>query len=183
MVEMKKQETKENACLHLKADISQLLQRHCLPAVLFEEILLSFYKEKKRSKCKCKDICVIGHYQHGAAIARSFERISNEYYDKMIKKAVISRKITSFDLIFIGGSMDGWSTGSAKCEVLGLLTDDEYSQKCYLLKLSSFDYVPEKDRRVKDTKSCVKMFFKACDELDVKQSLIGNQMDLYNGRP
>ena len=183
MAEMEKQQTKENACLHLKADICQLLQRHYLPAVLFEEILLLFYKEKKRSKCQCKDICVIGHYQQGSGIARSYEKISNEYYDKMIKKATISRKITSFDLVLIGGSMDGWSTGSAKCEVLGLLTDDEYSQKCYLLKLSSYDYGPEKERRVKDTKSCVKMFFNACDELDLKPSLIENEMDLYNKQP
>ena len=183
MVKKEKQETRENACVQLKADIAQLLQKYGLPAILFEEIILLFYKEKKRSKCKCKDICVIGHYQQGAATAASFERISNEYYDKVLREAVIGRAVTSFNLVFIGGSMDGWSSGSGKCEVLGLLTDDAYSQKCYLLKLASYDYGAEKDTSIKDTKSCVKMFFDACKELKLGPSVIGREADLYDGEP
>ena len=180
---LRKKQTKENSCLQLKADIAQLMQRHSLPAILFEEILLLFFKEKKRSKCSCKDICVIGNYQHGSATAKKWNDISEKYLNQMLTFSVISRSVTSFNLVFFSGSMDGWSIGSMKCEVLGALTDDIQSQKCYLLQLSEYAYGEEKENNVKDTESCVRLFFDACKTLKITPSLIENEMELYDDKP
>ena len=171
MFKLRKQQTKENSCLLLKADIAQFMQRHSLPAILFEDILLLFFKEKNRSKCSFKDICVIGDYQDGSTTPRKWNDISQKYLNKMLTIAITSCNVTAFNLVFFSGSMDGWSTGNNQ------------SQKCYLLQLSEYTYGEEKENNVKDTASCVQLFFDACKTVNIFTSSIDNEMDLYDGKP
>lgn len=169
----KKKQKYHDDVLTLHADIvyGQLL--HSSSNIIFEEKIILFHNVNVRKKQK---LCEIGDFYHDQKQCIKWRDL---YYDYILS---VHRKIATrgrgvCDVVIIGGSMDGVTSGSMKVELISAFIKNPDRMRVVTIGCDEFEY-DGNTKKVKDVKSSVTAFYNALCENGMAPTIISDDDEL-----
>ena len=120
----------------------------------------------------------IGPKLTGKEIGARFRDILSLYLNIQLRYNVTAYSISSYNITFIGGSMDGIDIIPVKFTIGGILSGDDECLKCYFTTLFQFEY--DSDNKVKNIESQVQAFANRLKVLKIYPTDFSNVNSIYD---